>query len=370
MQSKGNYVKDKKKWGLGRQRRHREISSFIPLYREPSSIEKILADIDKEKQSKAPQVRKSYRALKAIARLQKMMRGQSIKRQTSNTMRSMQLLVRIQTEIHARRLQMMQNPNIHQQTLEGEDVEEWDDSMLTKEERNARLRRKVEAVIKRERALAYAYSHQLLTVTPKTANTSFSDARSGGLQFWWNWRELQVPCGPQHPKTPAPASPKTSAITPTASAALLRRSRRKPERTPLEASTPVSVKSIHTHNSSNRWQATHVRSVIKDDDSLTSCPPFMAPSAAAMPSYMAPTVSAKAKVRATSVESGGKERERRFSFAPTQGIGSLRQFMAMKGSAQPATAPEGKHRAMRSIGELSVDSTVSLPAALGRRRLK
>lgn len=38
---------------------------------------------------------------------------------------------------------------------------EWDDSMLTKEEIDARMQRKVEAVIKRERALAYAYSHQV-----------------------------------------------------------------------------------------------------------------------------------------------------------------------------------------------------------------
>ena len=37
----------------------------------------------------------------------------------------------------------------------------WDDSRLTREEADARTKRKVEAVIKRERALAYAYSHQV-----------------------------------------------------------------------------------------------------------------------------------------------------------------------------------------------------------------
>lgn len=37
----------------------------------------------------------------------------------------------------------------------------WDDSLLTPEEADARTKRKVEAVIKRERALAYAYSHQV-----------------------------------------------------------------------------------------------------------------------------------------------------------------------------------------------------------------
>lgn len=39
--------------------------------------------------------------------------------------------------------------------------EDWDDSQLTKDEADARLRKKVEAVIKRERAMAYAYSHKV-----------------------------------------------------------------------------------------------------------------------------------------------------------------------------------------------------------------
>ncbi|XP_039118783.1 protein IQ-DOMAIN 14-like [Dioscorea cayenensis subsp. rotundata] len=37
------YPKEKKKWGFTRTR-HGEASSFMPLYREPSSIEKILGD--------------------------------------------------------------------------------------------------------------------------------------------------------------------------------------------------------------------------------------------------------------------------------------------------------------------------------------
>lgn len=42
--------------------------------------------------------------------------------------------------------------------------EEWDDSLLTKDEIEARLQKKVEAVMKRERALAYAYSHQVINL--------------------------------------------------------------------------------------------------------------------------------------------------------------------------------------------------------------
>lgn len=39
--------------------------------------------------------------------------------------------------------------------------EYWDDTAHTKEEREARLQRKAEAAIKRERAMAYAYSHRV-----------------------------------------------------------------------------------------------------------------------------------------------------------------------------------------------------------------
>ena len=38
----------------------------------------------------------------------------------------------------------------------------WDDSLMTKEEKEAMLQKKMEAVIKRERAMAYAYSHQVI----------------------------------------------------------------------------------------------------------------------------------------------------------------------------------------------------------------
>ena len=47
---------------------------------------------------------------------------------------------------------------------EAEAHEQWVNSMLTKEEVDARMRRKVEAVLKRERALTYAYSHQVLSL--------------------------------------------------------------------------------------------------------------------------------------------------------------------------------------------------------------
>ncbi|MBA0801247.1 hypothetical protein Gohar_011623, partial [Gossypium harknessii] len=144
--------------------------------------------------------RRSFRALKGLVRLQGVVRGQHVKRQTTNAMKYMQLLVRVQSQIQSRRIQKLENQERQQaQSKEAESTlgkwtsqseagnENWDDSVLTKEEREARMQRKVEAVIKRERAMAYAYSNQLWKSTPG------SGIRSGGFPWWWNWLDHPLP---------------------------------------------------------------------------------------------------------------------------------------------------------------------------------
>ncbi|KAK9072410.1 hypothetical protein SSX86_008844 [Deinandra increscens subsp. villosa] len=82
-------------------------------------------------------------------------------------MKQMQLLVRVQTQIQSQRIQMLKsqahkpqpsNNNSHPQSEMGDEY--WDDSLITKEEKEARLKRKEDAAIRREKAMAYAYSHQ------------------------------------------------------------------------------------------------------------------------------------------------------------------------------------------------------------------
>ncbi|KAK8494982.1 hypothetical protein V6N13_008894 [Hibiscus sabdariffa] len=107
----------------------------------------------------------------------------------------------------------------------------------------------------------------------------------------------------------------------------------------------------------------------KDDDSLTSCPPF------SVPNYMAPTVSAKAKVRANSnpkerfMGTPGSESKRRLSFPLTQGIGSFKWGKGSLFSGKDSRSQRGldKHQSLQSLGNLSVDSTVSMPATVGRK---
>lgn len=61
------------------------------------------------------QARRNFRALRGLVRLQGVVRGQNVKRQTVNAMKQMQLLVRVQTQIQSRRIQMLENQALQHQ---------------------------------------------------------------------------------------------------------------------------------------------------------------------------------------------------------------------------------------------------------------
>ncbi|KAL5998034.1 IQ-domain [Asimina triloba] len=495
-EKKGVKEKDKKKWGLGRLK-HGEPHSFIPLYREPSSIEKILGEAERGQQrtpsllsrehprtpstptpplwehqqstpstpiqtnreiaaakshkspasmpsrdhlqqqalSSTPRAhhykaiasqnyhqiaaikiqtafrgymaRRSFRALKGLVRLQGVVRGQSVKRQTMNAMRCMQLLVRVQTQIHSRRIQMMENQALQRQNLhrmdkdfessagrgalpnpsETDQQEDWDYSLLTKEEIEARMQRKVEAVIKRERALAYAYSHQLWKGNPKSAHNALMEIRSGGFPWWWNWLERQLPSHGLEDTNivtknmvtpPKPSTEPDARVTPNkykqpkfggvdGHDPLPRSARASPmakgKHTPLHTlktpqnNSPAHLKLAEPRNSVDGHSL--AATFLRDDESLTSCPPF------SVPNYMVPTVSAKAKARAQSMtkeRGGSRGSKKRLSFPLGQTIGSL--FSAKDSASQRIPM---NHASLHSIGNVSVDSTLSLPAGVERK---
>ncbi|CAK9161687.1 unnamed protein product [Ilex paraguariensis] len=360
--------------------------------------------------------RRSFRALRGLVRLQGVLRGQNVKRQTINAVKQLQLLVRVQTQIQSRRIQMLENQALHHQAYKNNKEvestlskwtlgqiseagynEEWDDSLLTKEEIEARLQRKVEAVLKRERAMAYAYSHQLWKANPTSVQIPVMDLRYGGLPWWWNWLERQLaPANPSESQT----ATKNIQLTPPRPTSNHKQSPRPPTSNCKQHSfgfdnhdtlTPRSSRStlllrtreVHTSSrtpqssSSNPMKYAKTRAIaadsafnlpLKDDDidSLTSCPPF------SVPNYMAQTVSAKAKARET-----GSPKERfpgtpnnaskmRFSFPLTPKMGSFRW---KKGSTKDSTSLRmfEKHESLRSIGDFSVDSAISMPAAVGRK---
>lgn len=497
-------TKEKKKKGLGKLKSHGEAHSFMPLFREPSSIEKIFGEFEREQQlltfraptpleqpktppfvpppraasprppsprvhsPRAPSLRaaspapvspkvvqqrrevyyrpeptsrtlhasatkiqsafrgymsrRSFRALKGLVRLQGVVRGQNVKRQTANAMKYMQMLVRVQAQIQSRRIQMLENQARYQaqfkhdngleSTLskfnlghgsEAGNDDDWDDSLLTKEEIEARLHRKVEAVIKRERSMAYAYSHQLWKATPKSGQTPVRDTRAGGFPWWWNWLDRQLPAAanpspspnsnqyeprvfknfqftPPRPYSEQRASPfpppsthrigydSVETLTPKSTKSAIVKSAKPIARTP-----PPSRPVLHG-NHAGFPKYTRAKGInnggdspfgMRDDDSLTSCPPF------SVPNYMAATASAKAKARTASTPkerfAGGspinESSKRRGSFPLSQGIGSFKWTKASLFSNKDGAS--SKHQTFQSLGNTSVDSTVSLPAGVG-----
>ena len=118
---------------------------------------------------------------------------------------------------------------------------------------------------------------------------------------------------------------------------------------------------------------------IRDDESLTSCPAF-----GGVPNYMTPTLSASAKARARAQlllqqqqqqQQKAAQEKPRFSFGLGQGIGSWAKSPFWKAPSSRVGTPAasvagGRHRPTRSISGLSVDSTVSMPAGIGRRPFK
>ncbi|KZV48479.1 protein IQ-DOMAIN 14-like [Dorcoceras hygrometricum] len=371
---------------------------------EPTARDKHLSATKIQAAYRGYLARRSFRALRGLVRLQGVVRGQNVKRQTMNAMKQMQLLVRVQTQIHSRRIQMLENQALqHQayrndkeaessiskwtlnQQFEGGRNEDWDDSVLTKDQVEARSQRKVEAIMKRERAMAYAYSHQLWKANPKSAQSPL-DIRSNGYPWWWNWLERQLPASSNSQNQ---ATPKNFSLTPSRPTSDYRASPQLLARNYQETPTPRSSRSAipirgkqfqtpgrtppqatgikHSKPRSSTANSSYdIR--LKDDDSLVSCPPF------SVPNYMTPTVSAKAKVRPNSNPkdrsvsgSPGNDLKRRFSFPLTPNIGSFKWNKGFNNDAASQRAPE-KHLSSHLLGDaISVDSTISMPATVGRK---
>ncbi|KAH7440123.1 hypothetical protein KP509_04G092500 [Ceratopteris richardii] len=116
--------------------------------------------------------RKSLRSLRGLVRLQALLKGHTVRRQSSLTLRCMQALVRIQIRVELRRLQMFRDGRMLQKQSRRRrshgvlapnaniEMHEWKQSCKSMEEEKATELLKQEAWMKRERALSYAFSHQ------------------------------------------------------------------------------------------------------------------------------------------------------------------------------------------------------------------
>ncbi|XP_052176147.1 protein IQ-DOMAIN 2-like [Diospyros lotus] len=345
--------------------------------------------------------RRALRALRGLVRLKSLVDGPTAKRQTVNALKCMQTVGRVQYQIQYRRIRMSEeNQAFQRQLLQKRARElatvqigtEWDYSLQSKEQIEASLLGKYEATMRRERALAYSFSHQ---------QTWKKSARSATLMFmdpsnphWgWSWLERWMAARPWEPPgtnlkelnhdqssvksaslstggeitkayarhllnadKPSPASSKKasrssnhrSPSTPTAKASSSTTARKAKPASPRGSlfSPDGDARSVFSLQSERNRRHSIAGSSVRDDESLASSPAF--------PSYMAATQSAKAKSRMQSPlglenwtpdkePAGGAKkrlsfpaspaRPRRHSGPPTVDTGSIAATIARNGAA-------------------------------------
>ncbi|KDP32549.1 hypothetical protein JCGZ_14761 [Jatropha curcas] len=285
--------------------------------------------------------RRALRALRGLVRLKTLIQGQSVKRQATNTLRAMQTLARLQSQIRARRIRMTEENQALQRQIQQKRekeleklrtaiAEQWDDSTQSKEQVEANLLQKQEAAMRRERALAYAFSHQQAWKnSSKSANATFMDPNNP--QWGWSWLERWMAARPWESRSTVDNNDRVSVKSTTSrtmslgeiSRAYSRRdinldnklspaaqklsrppSRQSPSTPPSKAPSTSSItgktkppspkgsddsRSLFSVQSERYRRHSIAGSSVRDDESLASSPSF--------PSYMAPTQSAKAKSR-------------------------------------------------------------------------
>eukprot|EP01018_Ginkgo_biloba_P021503 Gb_37382 [translate_table: standard] len=108
-------------------------------------------------------------ALKSLVKLQALVRGHMVRKQAAATLRCMQALVRVQARVRARRVRMSEEGQAVQRQLlqcrqhesrPRKSAEGWNASTYSVEQQEAKVQSRQVAVMKRERALTYAFSQQ------------------------------------------------------------------------------------------------------------------------------------------------------------------------------------------------------------------
>ncbi|KAL1532802.1 protein IQ-DOMAIN 1-like isoform X2 [Salvia divinorum] len=289
--------------------------------------------------------RRALKASRGYARLKSLIEGQAVKRQATSTLKNMLMLGRMQSEVRARRTrkseenlsiqhQIQQKHEREVQKWRASIGEDWDDSMQSKEQIEANLHHRQEAAIRRERALAYAYTHQQTwRASLNSVNQTFMDPSNP--HWGWSWLEQWMATRPHENGNATSKEPNSDHNSvkscmsrsvsirgdPKMQSLTAQKQSRPPSRqspsTPKSKITPVSkirtacpretngtdddLKSIRSAQSDRYRRHSIAGSSMRDDDSIAS-------SQATVRGYMASTESTRAKSRMASQLQGERSR--------------------------------------------------------------
>lgn len=209
-QSKGSSASDKPKNSANGGRVSSKTNGTLVKLSENDAATKIQTAF------RAYMARKALRRMKGVIRFQKLTQFQSVKKQSTNTLNNLHLWSMVQTQIRDRRQCMVIEGRIKQKKLENQmkleaklhDLEvEWNGGAETMEEILARIHYREEAAVKRERTLAYAFSHQWRA---NSSQNQGPDASELGKADWgWSWKERWIAARPWESRLPSQSiSPK------------------------------------------------------------------------------------------------------------------------------------------------------------------
>ncbi|EPS69586.1 hypothetical protein M569_05181, partial [Genlisea aurea] len=229
--------------------------------------------------------RKALRALKGVVKLQALIRGWTVRQQAINTLKCLQSIVNIQSEVCTNKRERIKEKVRHKShgsrekdiNMDLNSQQNWDNSTLTKEEMKALVLAKRESSLKKERIQEYYISHRRSAETERN--------RVHERQRYWlkQWVDIHLS---KNEATVNTERVKTRNRDEAGNRVPNLRQYQRQQQHQAEISdsmTYVSRRSYHH----NKQRST-------GDDNSLMC------STSSLPAYMASTESAKAKTRSTS----------------------------------------------------------------------